>query len=86
MFRSYDHLQAEIYLLEITLFGETKWEAALLIALKVRGVFRLRNVTITGFYYLLLNCYTFRSYDHLQAEIYFLEITLLTTDPLFLEY
>jgi hypothetical protein len=28
----------------------------------------------------------FRSYDHLQAEIYLLELTLLTTDPLFLEY
>jgi hypothetical protein len=39
------------------------------------------------FYYLfLLNCYMFRSYDHLQAEIHLLEITLLTTDPLFLEY
>jgi hypothetical protein len=25
--------------------------------------------------------YMFRSYDHLQAEIYLLELTLLTTDP-----
>jgi hypothetical protein len=23
----------------------------------------------------------FRSYDHLQADIYFVELTLLTTDP-----
>jgi hypothetical protein len=39
------------------------------------------------FYYLfLLNCYMFRSYDHLQAEIYLLELTLLITDTLFLEY
>jgi hypothetical protein len=28
----------------------------------------------------------FRSYDHLQVEIYLLELTLLATDPLFLEY
>jgi hypothetical protein len=28
----------------------------------------------------------FRSYDNLQAEIYLLEITVLTSDPLFLEY
>jgi hypothetical protein len=28
----------------------------------------------------------FRSYDHLQVEIFLLEITLLTTDPLFLGY
>jgi hypothetical protein len=45
--------------------------------------FRLRNVAIVGYY--LFDCYMFRSYDHLQAEIYLLEITLLTTDP-FLEY
>jgi hypothetical protein len=49
------------------------------------GVFRLRNVTVVGFYY-LFNCYMFRSYDHLQAEIYLLELTLLTTNPSFLEY
>jgi hypothetical protein len=48
------------------------------------GFFRLRNVTIVGFYY-LFNWYMLRSYDHLQAEIYMLEITLLTTDPLFLD-
>jgi hypothetical protein len=36
------------------------------------GLFRLRNVTIVGYLYylILLNCYMFRSYDHLQAEIY----------------
>jgi hypothetical protein len=28
----------------------------------------------------------FRSYDHLQAETYLLELTLLTTDPLLLEH
>jgi hypothetical protein len=34
-------------------------------------LFRLRNATIVGFYYLFLrNCYMFRSYDHLQVEIY----------------
>jgi hypothetical protein len=27
-----------------------------------------------------------QSYGHLQVEIYLLEITLLTTDPLYLEY
>jgi hypothetical protein len=53
--------------------------------IKVTGFFRLRNITIVGFYY-LFNCYTFRSYDHLQAEIYLLELILLTTDQLFLEY
>jgi hypothetical protein len=52
---------------------------------KVKEVFRLRNVNIVGFYY-LFNCYMFRSYDYLQAEIYLLERTLLTTDPLLLEY
>jgi hypothetical protein len=51
--------------------------------IKVRGVFRLRNVNIAGFSH-LFNCYMFRSYDHLQADIFFLELTLLTTDPLFL--
>jgi hypothetical protein len=30
------------------------------------------------YYYCSLNCYMFRSYDHLHAEIYLLEITLLT--------
>jgi hypothetical protein len=33
-----------------------------------------------------LICYMFQSYDHLHVEIYLLELTLLTTDPLFLEY
>jgi hypothetical protein len=47
---------------------------------KVRGFFRLRNANILGFYY-LFNCYMFRSYDHLHADIYLLELTLLTTDP-----
>jgi hypothetical protein len=28
----------------------------------------------------------FRSYDHLQVEIYLLGFTRLTADPLFLEY
>jgi hypothetical protein len=42
---------------------------------KVRGFFRLRNVNMVGFYY-LLNCYMFRSYDHIQAEMYLLELTL----------
>jgi hypothetical protein len=50
----------------------------------VRGFFRLRNVNILDFYY-LCNSYMFWSYDHLQADIYLLELTLLTTDP-FLEY
>jgi hypothetical protein len=53
--------------------------------MKVRLFFRLRNVTVFGYYY-LFNCYMFRSYDHLQAEIYMPEITILTMDPLFLEY
>jgi hypothetical protein len=48
---------------------------------KVRVFFRLRNINIVGFYY-LFNCYMFRSYDQLQAEIYLLELTLLTTDNL----
>jgi hypothetical protein len=40
--------------------------------------FRLRNVTIVGFYYYYsLNCYMFRPYDHLHVEIYLLEITLI---------
>jgi hypothetical protein len=39
----------------------------LLREIKVRGSFRLRNVTVVGFYYLYsLICYMFRSYDHLQ--------------------
>jgi hypothetical protein len=53
--------------------------------LKVRGFFRLRKVNIVDFtIYLIATC--FGSYDHLQAEIYLLESTLLTTDPLFVEY
>jgi hypothetical protein len=40
------------------------------------GLFRLRNVTIVGFYY-LLNWYLFRSYDNLQAEIYLLQLTIV---------
>jgi hypothetical protein len=37
---------------------------------KVRGGgFHLRNVNIVGFYY-LFNCYMFRSYDHLHADIF----------------
>jgi hypothetical protein len=43
--------------------------------------FRLRNANIVGFFY-LFNCYMFRKYDHLQADI-FQNFTLLTTDPLF---
>jgi predicted amino acid racemase len=40
--------------------------------IKVRGVFRLRNVNIVGFYYLFncFNCYMFRSYDNLQVDIF----------------
>jgi hypothetical protein len=54
---------------------------------KVRGFFCLRNATIAGFtIYYLLNCYMFRSCNHLQTEIYLLEIILLTMDPLFLEH
>jgi hypothetical protein len=49
------------------------------------GLFRLRNVASVGYLY-YLNCYMFRSYDHLQAEIYLLVFTQLTMDPLFLEY
>jgi hypothetical protein len=46
-----------------------------------------RNFRRFFFYYLYyLNCYMFRSYDHLQAEIYLLGFTGLTTDPLFIEY
>jgi hypothetical protein len=39
------------------------------------GGFRLRNVNIVGF----TIWYMFPSYDHLQAEIYLLELTLLTS-------
>jgi hypothetical protein len=46
---------------------------------KVRGVFRLRNVNIVGFYY-LFNRYMFLSYDHLEVDIYFLELTLLSIE------
>jgi hypothetical protein len=53
--------------------------------MKVSGVFRLHNVTVVGFYY-LFNCYIFRSYGHLEAEIYLLDLTLLITDLLVLEY
>jgi hypothetical protein len=41
----------------------------------VRGFFCLPNLTIVGFYY-LFNCHMFRSYDHLQAEIYLLKLNL----------
>jgi hypothetical protein len=44
----------------------------------VRGFFHLCNVNIVGFFYYLFNCYMFQSYDHLQADIYFIELTLLT--------
>jgi hypothetical protein len=37
--------------------------------IKAKGVFRLHNVNIVGFYY-FFNCYMFRSYDHLQVDIY----------------
>jgi hypothetical protein len=36
-------------------------------------------------FYYLFDCYMFRSYDHLQAEVYLLELTLLTTDALLVE-
>jgi hypothetical protein len=42
--------------------------------IKVRVFFRLCNVSVVGFYY-LFNFYMFRSYDHLQTEIYLLEIS-----------
>jgi hypothetical protein len=35
---------------------------------------------------LTVGCYMFRSYDHLEEEIYLLGFTGLTTDSLFLEY
>jgi hypothetical protein len=38
------------------------------------------------FYLLLLKLLHASVYDHLQAEIYLLGFTRLTTDPLFLEY
>jgi hypothetical protein len=37
----------------------------------VRGVFHLRNVNIVGFFYYLFKCYMFRSYNHLQADIFY---------------
>jgi hypothetical protein len=49
----------------------------------VRGLFHLRKVNIVGFFNHLFNCYMFRSYNHLQADIFFLELTLLTMDQLF---
>jgi hypothetical protein len=47
--------------------------------IKVSFFFRLRNVNILRSYY-LFNCYIFRLYDYLHAEIYLLELVLLTTD------
>jgi hypothetical protein len=46
------------------------------------ALLRQRNVTIVVFVtmYYYLTCYMFRSYDHLQAEIYLLGLTRLTTD------
>jgi hypothetical protein len=52
--------------------------------LSVGEFFRLRNVNIVGFYY-LFNCYMFWSYYRLQADMYLLELTLLTADPLSVE-
>jgi hypothetical protein len=37
--------------------------------IRVRVFSRLRNITIVDYYY-LFNCYMFRSYDHLQVDIY----------------
>jgi hypothetical protein len=52
--------------------------------LMVRGFFHPPNVTIVGIHYLyLLNCYMFRSYDHLHVEIYLVEITLLANGSIF---
>jgi hypothetical protein len=51
---------------------------------KVRRFFHLRNVNVVGFTIYLIT--VFPSYDHLQPEIYLIEFTLLTMDPLFLEY
>jgi hypothetical protein len=48
------------------------------------GGYSVHAKLFTIYYY--LNCYMFRSYDHLPAEIYLLGFTRLTTDPLFLEY
>jgi hypothetical protein len=41
----------------------------------VKRFFHPHNDTIVGFYYLfyVLNCYMFRSYDHLHEKICFLE-------------
>jgi hypothetical protein len=52
--------------------------------IKLRG-FHLRNV-ITVVFLIIHLATIFRSYDHLQVEICTSEITLLTTDPLFLGY
>jgi hypothetical protein len=49
------------------------------------SVFRLRNLNIVGFPTFILLCYMFRSYDHLQAHIFSIGFTLLTTDLLYLE-
>jgi hypothetical protein len=58
-------------------------------AIQVMGGFipstqRYHRRVLTIYYY--LNCYMFRSYDRLQAEIYLLGFTGLTMDPSFLEY
>jgi hypothetical protein len=38
---------------------------------------------VRGFFHIATLLYMFRLYNHLQVEIYLLEITLLTTDLLF---
>jgi hypothetical protein len=44
---------------------------------KVKGFFSSTQRYYNRFYYYYSrNCYMFRSYDHLQAEIYLLEFTL----------
>jgi hypothetical protein len=40
-----------------------------LLDIKVRGVYLVCNVNIADFYY-LFNCYTFLSYNHLQADVF----------------
>jgi hypothetical protein len=55
---------------------------------KLRMFFRLHNVTIVGFCYLLFTYLLHVSVVRPSSgrNMYLLEITLLTTDPLFLEY
>jgi hypothetical protein len=40
--------------------------------------FNILTVSIIVYYFIQNNCYMFRSYDHLKAEIHTLEINILT--------